>query len=343
MNTSFKIIAASCGIALVIGAALMSFRTNQSTEVYQGPQMFVLKLASPKLHDQGNKLAKKMLGAQATTKRLERTNVFVQDDDPTAIFTEDQQDGSLQFSKGLKRYMGDFKPALPTEDALESIATKFLTENDLMPTNKAEMVLAHKGGLKAAKAAPDGKGAATEIDKMKTITYARTIDGVPVIGPGSKIIVNIGDKGEVTGVTHRWREIEASPSGKKAVPAAEMKVESQAKQEFLKKMQNEWGKNAKVNIKESKMAYYDSNDGYMQPVFVYNTSITPDAAFTKDQKSADQQYLGIIPAMKNAPEVMFAPGDASKLKAATYDASQDKKLEKKPDAPRGRNGVDEPN
>ena len=91
------------------------------------------------------------------------------------------------------------------------------------------------------------------------------------------------------------------------------------------------------------MAYYDSNDGYMQPVFVYNTSITPDAAFTKDQKSADQQYLGIIPAMKNAPEVMFAPGDASKLKAATYDASQDKKLEKKPDAPRGRNGVDEPN
>lgn len=340
MKTSFKIIAASCGIALAVGVAFMSFRTNQSIETYQGPQMFVLKLAPAKLHDQGGKLSQKMLGSQANANLDSRTKGIIKEDDPTVAFAEDQQDGTLRFSKSLKKYGGDFKPNLPGEDKLEKIATKFLTENDLMPNNIAEMVVAHKGGLKAAKAAPDGKGEATVIDKMKTITYARTIDGVPVVGPGSKIIVNIGNDGDVTGLTHRWREVEKS--GKQTVAATAMKPESQAKQEFLKKTQSDWGKNAKVNIKETKMAYYDSNDGYMQPVYVYNASITPDATFTKGQKSANQEYLGVIPAMKNAPESIFEPGDASNLKAGSYDAAKDKKLEKKTDEPRGRNASDEP-
>ena len=71
-----------------------------------------------------------------------------------------------------------------------------------MPKSQKELHLLHSGGLRAD--SPNGQGV---IDKMLTLTYGRYLDGVPVIGSGSKIVVHVGDQGEVTGLIHKWREI----------------------------------------------------------------------------------------------------------------------------------------
>jgi hypothetical protein len=326
---------------LIIGAGTFALVSSNWAEddIYQGPPVSLYRSSAPKILDNAsfNKLASKSLKLQAVSgKRVGNALRVDSKDDPTQVF-EQRTDGSILFNASLKKYADAFKPKLPSEREVDNIAQQYLKANDLLPADPSEMKVGHIGGLRASKA-----GTNETIDKMRTVTYIREIDGLPVVGPGSKIVVNIGDNSEVAGLVHRWKAIDKAPSSKRTLKVTELRGEQDAKNELTKRVKADWGQNAKVRVEDSKIAYFDSNDGFIQPVYVFESKITPDAAFDPTGKSPeDQAYLGFVPAMKQAAESIDSeemPPANQGVKESKFDAAKDGLRKDKAEGEDGGNG-----
>ena len=220
------------------------------------------------------------------------STVYYVDEKNDTYLEQNLLNGNISFNTGIKNYLGDFKPELPSENQLRDISFEFLKKNDLMPKVKDEFHLIHSGGLRSD--AVDGQ---VVIDKMRTLTFGRTIDGIPVIGSGSKIVVNIGNKGEITGLIRKWREI--NKAQKRSVKTEEMISQNEAESNFREIVADEFAKDAKAAIKNIKLVYYDGDGRFIQPVYGIESSVTIKLA---DNLSNTIQYLAIVPALNNPPE-----------------------------------------
>lgn len=339
MKINHKIKTLVIGLTVAGAGTFALVSSNQAKEdIYQGPPVFVYKSAAPKLLDNASfdKLANQSLKINGL--KAARQGSFLRinnNEDPTQVF-EQNNDGSIRFNKSLKKYADAFKPNLPNEQQVDNIAREYLKANNLLPDNLSEIKVGHIGGLRASKA-----GTNETIDKMRTITYNREIDGIPVVGPGSKIIVNVGDNNEITGLIHRWKGVDKGATSKRSLKVTELRGEQDAKNELTKRVKADWGQNAKVRIEDSKIAYFDSNDGFIQPVYVFESKITPDANFDPEGKNPeDQAYLGFVPVMKQAAESIYredTPPAANATKESKFDQAKETKRTDKPEG-EGQNG-----
>lgn len=97
------------------------------------------------------------------------------------------------------------------------------------------------------------------------------IDSLPVIGPGSKIVVNIGDSGEVVGLIHRWREVQEGKR-REIEPAGIITLE-QATEMAKRQIAAEYGEKTSFKINTVSKAYFDNNGSILQPVYAFETTI----------------------------------------------------------------------
>lgn len=202
--------------------------------------------------------------------------------------------GDISFNRNFSRYLGTFVPKLPAGDEAQKYAESFLAANRLLPVNRDELKVAHIGGLRASTVSTDGKAGPT-IDKLVTLTYSRQLNGVPVIGAGSKIIVNVGDSGEVISVSRRWRELDKPV----ALSDTEVLTEAEANDLIKRQIITEFGERATFEVLQTQIAYFDNNGSYVQPVFAFQTKIQP-----ADQKLPAIEYVGVVPAMRKPVEAL---------------------------------------
>ena len=220
---------------------------------------------------------------------------FQNKDDATEYLLSNSAKGRLSFSKSTKNYGDDFKPRLLDAGQAQKNAEKFLAENDLNPKNLSELKLIHAGGLRAS-SADDGQ----IIDKMQTFTYGRVLNGIPVSGNGSRIVVNVGDKGEVLGVSKTWKEV--SPNTKaRVVNKTELKSQADAQKEFGQLVNMNFGAGVSPEIKSIQKMYYDGGDNFIQPAYFFETIVTVTGENGKKEK---QPFLGVVPMLKTAPEAI---------------------------------------
>ncbi len=164
-----------------------------------------------------------------------------------------------------------------------------------MAENPDEMRLIHTGGLRA-----DNEDGGI-IDKMITLTYGRVIDGVPVIGKGSKIVVNIGENGAIEGLIRNWKAY----SAKKELGPAEIKNQEELEKEFRLLVATQFGKDARAEVKRSYLVYFDNSGRFLQPVMAYESMITlpgGNVAGAVTGESKILPYLGVVEVMRNPPE-----------------------------------------
>lgn len=221
-------------------------------------------------------------------------------DDVSARVEQDLKTGNFAFSKGMKSYMGNVEPILPSASESVKIAENYMRTNGFLPKNQGELTLIHQGGLRST-GVVNGNKAGKIIDKLITLTYGRVLDSLTVIGPGSKIIVNIGNKSEIVGMTRRWREF--SPQAKKLVTPQEMISMEEATALAKKQIATEFGEKTAFTINSSGKAYFDNNGTILQPVYVFSTTITVlgnGQGSTKNNQPIT--YLCVIEALKNSPE-----------------------------------------
>ena len=206
----------------------------------------------------------------------------------------DLNTGNFTFNRGMTKYLNDFIPQLPTPQEALKIADRFLASNALSPRNSKEFKLLHQGGVRAT-TVQNGNKPGPIIDKLITLNYGRVIDSLPVLGPGSKMVINIGDKGEVTSLIRRWREL--SRLARKKIDLDQQISQEEAQSLARRQIVAEFGTKAKFEISRSFKAYYDNNGQIIQPVYAFETTIN-----LGDQNVQPFNYLCVIPFAKNAPE-----------------------------------------
>lgn len=261
-----------------------------------GPDLALYQFARTPVKTVDNTLSsmKQFIGETPTAVKADADNTvrFVSDKDVNTTFEQNLATGDLRFQRNFAAYLGDFKPALPAPDEAVKIAQTFLAANGLHAANERELTVAHIGGLRASSMIGDKPGPV--IDKLVTVNFARQVNGLPVIGPGSKMVVNIGNKGEIIGLIRHWREL----AGSKKVSGAETYSEEEAKRLALAQMSKEFGSSSEFEILQSKIAYYDNNGIYLQPVYAFETRVV------NHELGDTFNYVSVVPAMINAPEAL---------------------------------------
>lgn len=200
--------------------------------------------------------------------------------------------GDISFSRNFDRYLGSFVPKLPAPDAAVKLATTFLQRNRLAPLNADELKVAHVGGLRTTSVLATGRPGPV-VDKLVTVSFSRELNGVPVIGAGSKFIVNIGDGGEVISVSRRWRELDKPIR----LASTEILSEKEALELSNRQILSEFGEKSRVEILQTQLAYFDNNGQSIQPVFAFQTKVQ-----LADQKLPPVEYVSVIPAMRKPVE-----------------------------------------
>lgn len=215
-------------------------------------------------------------------------------EDASVHFEQDLNTGNITYSKSMKEYYGATVPKLPSAQEAERICMEFLKKNRFIPDDNSNIKLVHQGGLRAT-GVIEGKKGGPVIDKMLTLTYGRYLDSIPVIGPGSKLVVNIGNNGEIMSVVKRIRVINAS--SKVQAKAEEIISMEQAMEQLKKNMITNFGEKATYEILSKQKAYYDGNGKTLQPVYVFETMVT-----LGDRKVRPFKYAALVNIVKNPAE-----------------------------------------
>ncbi|MGB3182382.1 MAG: hypothetical protein WBB45_13410 [Cyclobacteriaceae bacterium] len=244
---------------------------------------------------------------------------FSQSDDKSLNYTDEKQDiyfsqdaetGNLYFNRYIGKYLGDYRPELPDQEESNELAREFLINYKLLPQEKEQMKLLHSGGLRADTEKGD------VIDKMRTITFGRILDGVPVMGAGSKIVVQIGEQGEVTGLVHKWREVNSR--NRKAISQKELIPEEEARKAFTEGVYREFGKDVQVKIEEIKLSYYDGDGRYIQPAYGIRAVVVVPI---NEKQTNELPYMTFVAALQNPPEGL-------NLKAGAQEAQEMIRMQK---------------
>jgi len=241
------------------------------------------------------RLAKQFLGTTElqAVYRTEDTLYLASKDDSVRL-EHNLATGDFRFERSLSRYLGDFAPKLPSPEEAVRFTYDFLKANGILPRNTEELKLAHVGGLRA-QGTIDGKSAGPVIDKLITLSYSRLIDGLPVVGPGSKLVVNIGEGGEVVTLARHWREVNLD--GRKEVSPTETFTDDEVYALAKRQILSQFGPAALFEVRGKGVAYYDNNGSILQPVAVFETQV-----ITQDDGVVPTNYLCIIPLLRQSPE-----------------------------------------
>lgn len=118
----------------------------------------------------------------------------------------------------LDRYgLDDARPFELSDRQAQRVAEKFVAALDLLPKAQAKVVAVTH--LRQGGGGPKGGERADERILDAGVVYGRTIDELPVIGPGGMAMVNVAADGQVVGARRVWRGLGRGVATVKLRPA----------------------------------------------------------------------------------------------------------------------------
>jgi len=134
--------------------------------------------------------------------------VFVNGGDRSAILDIDLVARAFLFNAGMDGYRGENDtPNLPDRRRAPLVARQILESPGMLPPER-QLELAHIGGLNMAVHREDGTD--DEYRKLVTVRFERRAGDTPVLGPGGRIIVRLGEDGRLRGLIRHWEKLEAA-------------------------------------------------------------------------------------------------------------------------------------
>jgi len=162
------------------------------------------------------------------TKSFTNRLAWVDNVDPSNFITQDSNSGDLLFQNQLRRYVGMAKVQVPTQQEAMNKTMKFLEDVNLLPLDfKTNAKLVHAGGL-FGQDFQDGV-AGEKSQKLVILNYGRELNGIAVQGPGSKLIAQLGDQGQIVSIERKWNSIAPTLGGsvKMYIPTPEPPAKGQ--------------------------------------------------------------------------------------------------------------------
>lgn len=189
--------------------------------------------------------------------------------DPSAMLHLDTATSTVVFDTGLGPLGGAQEtPNLPSETSAPELALDMIAQIDFGPVHADELVLAHVGGLSLGVQAADGTSQTFE--KLRSVFFGRRVDGKKVMGPGSRMVVQLGEGGELHGVIRRWHEFDGTP-----IPAAAKHTPAELGQMLRSRLHDTSSRARDVRFESAELVLYDDGEGVMEPAirFVYQLTI----------------------------------------------------------------------
>lgn len=205
-------------------------------------------------------LAKSQMPMIASPMSMDGQVFFRHATDNTAILHIDSAGRTVVFNRGIGDISGlESTPALPSTEAAPAIATSLLAELELSPERAEEMVVEHVGGLNMGVEGADGE---TQVfEKLRTVRFGRQLDGQKVVGPGSRIQVQLGQEGEMRGVIRRWDEVTSNS----VAPEAKVTVED-VREMIEFRLDTAASHAEKIEFNSAEMVLFDDGNGVIEPV-----------------------------------------------------------------------------
>lgn len=298
-------------LSLIVSSALfLSCQDDESAISFSNDALATLEkidLSSVASFDYSNEESNKMTDDKADSlkgKLMSYTNadlkpgentsnslVFKSSEDSSAILDIDTGIGGFVFNKGMNNYSEETDTlGLPDENDAVNAAEEHLQNLDLNTktlSGYSEKNVARIGGLRMATL--DKYGVTTEYQKLVTVTYERKLAGLPVMG-ASRIVVNMGTEGELTGLVWNWPSI----NQKNQLAGGDVVENSELKNlitNTLKKLYTNTYANT-IAVTKIKLVMYDDGAGVVEPALFILGQITPE----DKSKTRDADWL--IPVLK---------------------------------------------
>jgi hypothetical protein len=167
------------------------------------------------------------------------------------------------FYRNHTKFQGS-APNLPAKDNATALAANYLMELGLF---KKGMAKPHISTLK------DTVVNGPTHEKMKVVTFTRTLDGIPVMG-ASRAAVMLGANGNLVGLVVRW--MDAQPEN----ITGKVATQAQLRQLIKRKMA---ARNLDVVVKKANLVMFDDGKGSMKPmIHLIGDLITSQGKFFSD-------------------------------------------------------------
>lgn len=184
---------------------------------------------------------------------------LIGEQDPSATFEIDRVTGGFLFSSGIARYREDgHTKDLPLESDAEALAHRALKQYGLSVDAK-QLRLLHIGGLNLG--VTTGAGDSTIYEKLRTVKFGRTVDGLAVEGD-SRIVVQLAEGGELAGMVFQWPELKADP-----LDASQLQQPEAMKQRALEQIDAVIGESERSILSAVDLVLYDDGKGVVEPAY----------------------------------------------------------------------------
>ncbi|HWR01649.1 MAG TPA: hypothetical protein VN371_07260 [Chlorobaculum sp.] len=239
--------------------------------------------------------------------------VFTAENDRSAIFDIDPATGSFLLNFGLKKYTNEHSTLnLPSATQAPEIARKRLAETGQLPANGKEIVVTHVGGLDMAVAKYEFKP--LTFKKLVTVQFGRVLNGLPVQGPGSRIVVNLGEDGVLAGLIRNWPEVQS-----KKVARSALKSNALIRKEIFQQLRTTAGDAKETFIRKASLVLYDDGRGVIEPAIF----VVADARYVgpKNEPLVNNPVDFYVPVLKR-PEALYPYMKSRNANPPAYDERQ---------------------
>ncbi len=184
------------------------------------------------------------------------------------------------------------KEGLPTREVAVRQAEGFAREMKLVPSDEGQLTLGDVNTWTRQSGAQNQRPSAKE-DMVRTVVFARKLDGLMVYGPSSSLAVNVTAMG-VQGVSDTIRQVHKTDRKVDLKPAAEARRELDPQLAMLKR------EKTKQSVKNLGLVYYENDGQIVQPAYAYAVTFNGP----KGQKTANMYFVA---AGRNTPEKIEMP------------------------------------
>lgn len=189
----------------------------------------------------------------------ERRLIINSKEDSSAVFDVEIMTGAFLFNTGLKKYAGERNtPGLPLKSKAPELALEHLAKLKYLPKNSEELVVKNVGGL-GMSLAKEGK-ISEKYQKLVTVLFGRVLDGVPVQGRGSRIVVHLGDNASLVGLIKHWPEVKA-----KKIKNGRIKNDDLIREEINSRLLRMAGQAKEIIVREARLVLFDDGRGVIEP------------------------------------------------------------------------------
>lgn len=242
--------------------------------------------------------------------------LYSSEKDPSAVFSIEPATGAFVFNSGLLDYSQEKDtPGLPKATQAVTLAKKYLSELGYLPKNENELANGHVGGLSIGIRREDGSKQVYQ--KLVTIHFGRVIDKLPVLGVGSRIVVHLGENGQLVGLIRNWVEVQKGTQ--KTMALSELRTDKEIRSAILEQIKTDLSTAKKVNVSKAELVLYDDGHGVIEPAIYVEALSEFESIDPKSRKAQPYNvpYDCYVPVIKS-PKAYYsslAQLDKSKIPA----------------------------